>query len=145
MNDTLIVCLTCLLGLALLVGTGVFLLLTRWRTQREHELELQRNAVKERYGVVELNSRWSEQNEVYMRDLQAVLEQYNTGQEQTSRALLALSERVALFETALKNSIAQMVEVTKFTTDKQQALTAAAVRGTGAAVRVGPVKRPSAT
>lgn len=127
MNDTLIICLTTLLGLAVLAGTWIY---TRVYALREMHDSLERRSLLDQQIAGE-NAGLAEKSKALTLTLHNALKEYNDGHEQTSRAVLALSERVAIMEAAMKTAIAQMVAATDYSLEKHKELKAKIVREPG--------------
>lgn len=103
MTETIIICTTALLALGMILAGAKYAFDARMRSYA---------------NVSESNARASEKLEVAAGAFAA----------QTA-ALSALSERVALFEAALKETVKQIVLVTDYSHDKHQQLKAATIRG----------------
>lgn len=129
MTDVLIVCLTVLLIAAALASLSV------WHAKHEAEREdkLAAREETEAASVANLTERLSAALET-LPELRAAFVDAN---KESASAILALSERVAIMEAAMKAAIAQMVDVTQYTQAKHQQMIAASVRG-------GSSKRPGA-
>ncbi len=133
MTDTFIVCATSLLGLAILVGAWLYVQHKSWA----RAASLVERDDKNSQTVADLTARLARALDTFMSLTNALQGEVNESSAKTSSAVLALSERLATQEAALKGALVQIVQVVNFTEERYKQLLAASVR-TG-----GGVKRPN--